>query len=94
MRPEHFLCLVLTPVAQAMLLFGATPDAPGLPASIPFLVLALMVPFGCYLWGLHNAPLAPKTSRALRLLLLGLVALALTMGGFLYGLQIITAHMI
>jgi len=60
---------------------------------MPFLILALLVPMGCYVWGLHNAPLLAKiTSRFVRLVFLGLMAAGLSIGGCVYGLQVITAH--
>ena len=93
MRPEHYLCLTLTPAAQAMLLLAAIPRTKGDPLSVPIAILALAIPLVCYVWGLHSVPMLAKiNSRFLRLLLLALVAGGITLAGFAYGLLIITAH--
>lgn len=93
MRPNHWLCLVLTPAAQALLLLSAGTNPAATATTRPLAILALVIPLGCYLWALRNAPLAPKNSRRLvRLDLLVLVALGLTLGGFLFGLEFITSQ--
>jgi hypothetical protein len=93
MRPDHYLCLALTPAVQAILLFAAVPNSRGSATSYPFVILALVVPLACYVWGLRDAPIAPQTSRrAVRFALLGLVAVGLSLGGFIFGLEAITAH--
>ncbi|MFN3408162.1 MAG: hypothetical protein ACK45B_04155 [Limisphaerales bacterium] len=80
----------LTPVAQALLLLRAAPTPEGLPPDPVFALLALVIPFGCYLWGLHDAPLAPARAPAIvrRLLVLGAGA-ALTVAGYAYGSVVI-----
>jgi hypothetical protein len=81
----------LTPCVQAMLLLAAS-HPPGAVTTKPFALLALVIPIACYLWALHDAPIAPRNSRrGLRLALLVLVALGLSFGGFIFGLEIITA---
>lgn len=93
MRSDHWLCLVLTPCVQAMLLFAAAPNSRGSATSYPFVILALMVPMACYVWGLRDAPIVPKTSRrAVGFALRGLTAVGLAVGGFVYGLVVIGSH--
>ena len=78
---------------QAILLFAAAPNTRGAATSYPFVLLALVVPLACYVWGLRDAPIAPKTSRpAVRFTLLGLAAVGLALGGFIFGLEAVTAN--
>lgn len=95
MRPNPWLCIVLTPVAQALLLLTASANPVGTPTTRPLGILALVIPFGCYLWGLRGSVFVPEHPRRLvRLLGLGLVAAGLSFGGLFIGLQAITADAI
>ena len=92
MRPNPWLCIVLTPVAQALLLLTACANPVGTPTTRPLGILALVIPLGCYLWGLRGSVFVPEHPRRLvRVLGLGLVAAGLSFGGLFIGLQAITA---
>jgi len=76
-----------------MLFFSALRSIPGTPPFRPFLILALLVPFACYLWGLSDAHILPQTARRpLRLAVHVLIAAALALGGFIMGLHLVAAH--
>lgn len=93
MRIDHFLCFIFVPIVQAILLLAAGTNPAGAVTTRPFAILALVVPMACYLWALRDAPLAPKNARrVVRVAVLGLFALGLTLGGFIYGLEFITSH--
>ena len=93
MRIDHFLCFIFVPIVQSILLLAAGTNRPGAVTTRPFAILALVVPIACYVWALRDAPIAPKNARpAVRYAVLGLVAVGLSLGGFLFGLEFITAH--
>lgn len=87
MRPDHFLCLILAQCLQAVVLLAAGTNPTGSVTTTPLAVLALVLPFGCYMWGLRGAPMGFRTSRpAVRFTVLVLVAIVLSLGGFVVGL--------
>ena len=93
MQPHHWLALVLTPAAQSLLLFSAAAKPAEVATTRLFAILAVVVPIACYLWALHDAPLAPKdASRPVRCAFRGLAASGLSLGGFIFGLELITSH--
>lgn len=92
MSPKHYLGVVLTPCVQALLLLSAS-NYPKAVTAKPFALLALVIPIACYIWALRDAPIVPPNSRrAVRLAMLALVALGLSLGGFIFGLQMIAAE--
>lgn len=87
------LCLVLTPFAQLLLFLSALPRIPDTPPFQPFVILALVVPFGCYLWGLHDARILPQTARRwLHVAASVAIAAGLTVAGFATGLMALAAE--
>ena len=93
MRPDHFLCILIVPCLQALLFLTAAANPPGSVTTTPFTILALVVPFGCYVWGLREASFNLKTSRrAVRFAVRIVVAIGLTLGGFLLGLDALVSH--
>jgi hypothetical protein len=93
MRPDHLLCLFVVPCLQAMLLLSAATNPPGSVTTKPIAILALVLPIACYVWGLRDAPIGPKTARrAVRLAVLSLVAMGLSSVGFIIGLELIASH--
>jgi hypothetical protein len=88
MRADQFFSLCLITVVQAALLISAVTSRP-LPKTV-LAILALVVPIPLYVWALRGTFLAPKASRpAVRFLLLGLVAVAISTAGFILGLGFI-----
>lgn len=88
MRAENTLCVILVPCLQAMLLLTAATTTPGSVATTLFTVLALVVPFACYVWGLGDNPMELKTSRrSIRIAVLLLMSVGLTVGGMAFGLS-------
>jgi hypothetical protein len=86
-RPDHSLCIILGIFLQMILLCTANNSSAGSVAAIVFTVLALVVPFGWYVWEWRAAPMGLKTSRrdvqwAARVL----AAIGLSLGGFVIGL--------
>ncbi len=94
MRAEHYLGFVLPPCVQALLLLSAS-TAPQAATAKPFALLALVIPIPCYIWALRDAPIVSNSPRrAVRLASLVLWALGLSFGGFVLGLEMITADAI
>ena len=71
-----------------MILLGTANNSPaGSVAIIVFAVLALVVPFGWYVWALRDAPMGLETSRrAVQWAVRVLAAIGLSLGGFVIGL--------
>jgi hypothetical protein len=85
MRPDQIVSICLVNVVQAVLLISAATSRP-LPKTI-LAILAFLVPIPLYVWALRGTFLAPKAShRVVRLLLLGIVAVAISAAGFILGL--------
>ena len=86
-RPEHSLWILLGICLQMILLVTANSSPAGSVAIIVFAVLALVVPFGWYVWELRDAPMGLKTSRrAVQWAVRVLAAIGLSLGGFVIGL--------
>jgi hypothetical protein len=86
-RPKHSLCIILGFFLQMLLLRTADTSPADSVAILVFAVLALVVPFGWYVWGFRDAPMGLKTSRgAVQWAVRVLAAMGLSLGGFVFGL--------
>ena len=93
MRAQDDLCVVLVPCLQAMLFLTAATTTPGSAAATLFVVLAVVVPFACYVWGWGDNPLELKTSRRMiRIAVLLLISGGLTVGGMAIGLSVVASR--
>lgn len=87
MRPKQFLYLVLGPWVQSILVFAAGTKHGGSALTLPFVLLALIVPIGFYYAAFYDAPLGlPANRPGLRVAVLIFGALGLSAAGFLFGL--------
>jgi hypothetical protein len=86
MRVEHFAAIGLILCIQWFLL-GTGGMSTTAVVAYPFALLALLLPVPAYAWAFRNANLGVKSSRpGVRITIVGLVALGLSLVGFILGL--------
>lgn len=88
---DVWYCMILTPLAQGLLLLTASPQFTGGPPDRSLAFFAFLAPVACYFWGLRSLLQRRRSwPLTLRLLLLLLASIVLSATGFVYGLFMIT----
>jgi len=86
--------MILTPLAQGLLLLTASPQFDHGPPEKSLALFALVAPVLCYFWGLRSLlQLRGSWPRIVRIVLLVLVSAALSFLGFFCGLMMVTSDL-
>ena len=92
MRADHFLFVGMVLCFQ-WLLMGTGGMITVASETIPFALIALVLPVPAYIWALRDASVGLKTSRrAVRITIVGLVAVGLSFVGFILGFAFIASR--